>query len=143
TGVTGAVGTNNIAIIDRAGRPGAPFSPSLPKNLAISLVLGLLAAAAAVAGLEMVDDTFKSPEEIEEQLGLAVLGIIPVIEGDVLSQIREAPASPIAEAYHSCRTALQFSTEGGCPKTLVVTSANPGEGKSTTAIALAMNFAQL
>ena len=62
-------------------RPGAPFSPSLSKNLLIYLILGLLAAAATVAVLEILDDTFKSPEEIEEQLGLPVLGIIPKTAG--------------------------------------------------------------
>jgi len=142
-GVSGAVGTNNVAIIDRADRPGAPFSPSLQKNLLISLLLGLLAAAATVAVLEILDDTFKSPEEIEEQLGLPVLGIIPLADGNILSQVRESSVSPIAEAYRSFRTALQFSTEDGSPKTLVVTSAREGEGKSTTALALAINFAQL
>ena len=100
-------------------------------------------ALAAVAVLEILDDTFKSPEEIEEQLGLAVLGIIPKTEGDILSQIKDSPLSPIAEAYRSFRTALQFSTERGAPKSLVVTSARPSEGKSTTAAALAINFAQL
>jgi succinoglycan biosynthesis transport protein ExoP len=142
-GVAGAVSTNNIAIIDRADGPGAQFSPNLRKNLTMALLLGLLAATAAVVVLETIDDTFKLPEEIEEQLGLSVLGIIPLVEGDILSQIRESPVSPIAEAYRSFRTSLQFSTEGGSPKTLVVTSARAGEGKSTSAIALAVNFAQL
>ena len=142
-GVAGAVGTNNIAIIDRAERPGAPYSPNLEKNFTIWLLLGILASAAAVAVLEIIDDTFKTPEEIEEQLGLAVLGIIPVADGDILSTITESPISPISEAYRSFRTALQFSTDQGVPKTLVVTSPRPGEGKSTTSIALAVNFAQL
>jgi capsular exopolysaccharide synthesis family protein len=142
-GVAGAVGTNNVAIIDRATVPGAPFSPSLSKNLLISLILGLLAAAATVAVLEIIDDTFKTPEDIEEQLGLPVLGIIPKSEGDILALIRKAPTSPLAEAYRSFRTALQFSTEDAAPKTLVITSARSAEGKSTTAIALAMNMAQL
>lgn len=142
-GVAGAVGTNNIAIIDRAERPGTPFSPSLQKNLIVWFVFGLLAAAAAIAVLEILDDTFKTPEEIEEQLGLPVLGIIPITEGDIIATIKKSPISPIAEAYRSFRTALQFSTDHGSPKTLVVTSPRPGEGKSTTSIALAVNFAQL
>ncbi len=142
-GVAGAVGTNNIAIIDRAEQPGGPFSPSLQKNLMIWLLLGCLASAVAVAVLEILDDTFKTPEEIEEQLGLAVLGIIPKAEGDILSTIRDTPISPISEAYRSFRTALQFSTDKGVPKTLLVTSPRPGEGKSTTSVALAVNFAQL
>ena len=142
-GVAGAVGTNNIAIIDRADRPGAPFSPNIPKNLLIALVIGLFVSVGAVAVWEIIDDTFKTPEEIEEQLGLPVLGIIPTTKGDILAEITNSPVSPIAEAYRSFRTALQFSTDHGAPKTILVTSARPGEGKSTTSVALAVNFAQL
>ena len=81
-GVAGAVGTNNVAIIDRAQLPGAPFNPNLKKSLLKWLVLGLLAAVLAIALFELLDDTFKSPEEIEEQLGLAVLGIIPFSDSE-------------------------------------------------------------
>lgn len=142
-GVAGAVDTNNIAVIDRAQRPGAPFKPSLLKNLFIALILGIVAAATAIAILEILDDTFKSPEEVEEQLGLAVLGIIPFAGGDVLADLTGSPNSPLAEAYRSFRTALQFSTDQGAPKCILVTSARPGEGKSTTALGLAINFARL
>ena len=82
-GVAGATGANNVAVIDRAQRPGAPYKPDLQKNLLIWFVLGLLGAAAAVAGREILDDTFKSPEEIEDQLGLAVLGLIPKAKEDI------------------------------------------------------------
>ena len=109
--------TNNVAIIDRAQLPGAPYKPSLGKNLLISLIFGLGAAALAIVVLEILDDTFKSPEEVEEQLGLAVLGIIPYASGDVLTDITSSPNSPLAEAYRSFRTALQFSTDQGAPKT--------------------------
>src|SRR5262249_45477361 len=140
-GVAGAVGTNNVSIVDRAQTPGAPFSPNLKKSLLKWLAFSLLAAAAAIALFELLDDTFKSPEQIEEQLGLPVLGIIPFAETDILPNI--TGSSPIGEAFRSFRTALQFSTDQGAPKTVVVTSAQPGEGKSTTALALAANFAQL
>jgi capsular exopolysaccharide synthesis family protein len=141
-GVAGAVDTNNVTVIDRAQLPGGPFKPSLRKNLLYSLILGLLAAAALIALFEIIDDTFKSPEDIEEKLGLAVLGVIPLAEGDVLANITGL-STPAAEAFRSFRTALQFSTEQGAPKTITVTSSRPGEGKSTTALALAINFAQL
>jgi len=142
-GVAGAVDTNNIAIIDRAQVPAIPFKPSLKHNLLIALILALLIAAAIIGVLEVIDDTFKSPEEVEEQIGLAVLGVIPVVDEDIWSQIASEPSSPIAESYRSLRTALQFSTDHGAPKTLLVTSARPGEGKSTTALALAINLTQL
>ncbi len=93
--------------------------------------------------LELLDDTFKAPEEVEEQLGLAVLGAIPKADDDIIAKVRDAPTSPLAEAFRSFRTALQFSTESGTPKSILVTSARPSEGKSTTALGLAINLAQL
>jgi capsular exopolysaccharide synthesis family protein len=142
-GIAGATGTNNVTVVDFAQRPGAPYKPDLQKNLLMWFVFGLLGAVAAVAGLEILDDTFKSPQEIEEKLGLAVLGLIPKAKEDIFETLRTSPVSPISESYRSLRTALQFSTSSGMPKTLVVTSPNPGEGKSTTSVALAVNFAQL
>jgi len=141
-GVAGAVSTNNVAVIDRAQLPGGPYKPNLRVNLLKWLFFGLLAAALVIALFELVDDTFKSPEEIEEQLGLAVLGIIPISDGNILAELSES-SNPIAEAFRSFRTALQFSTDQGAPKSIVITSAQPSEGKSTTALALAINFAQL
>jgi capsular exopolysaccharide synthesis family protein len=130
-------------VVDRAQTPGAPYKPDLRKNLLIWFAFGLFAAGAAAAGLEILDDTFKSPEEIEDQLGLAVLGLIPKVKEDIFESLRNSPVSPISESYRSLRTALQFSTSNGLPKSLVVTSPNAGEGKSTTSVALAVNFAQL
>ena len=95
-----------------------------------------------IALFEIIDDTFKSPEDIEEKLGLAVLGVIPLADGNVLANIT-GTSTPLAEAFRSFRTALQFSTDQGAPRTITVTSSRPGEGKSTTALALAINFAQL
>jgi capsular exopolysaccharide synthesis family protein len=141
-GVAGAVGTNNVAIIDRAQLPGGPYKPDLRMNLLKWLFIGLLGAALIIALFELLDDSFKSPEEIEEQLGLAVLGIIPISDGNILADLNES-SHPVAEAFRSFRTALQFSTDQGAPKSIVVTSAQPSEGKSTTALALAVNFAKL
>ena len=141
-GVAGAVGTNNVAIIDRAQLPGGPYKPNLRVNLLKWLLIGLVAAALIIALFELVDDTFKSPEEVEEQLGLAVLGIIPISDGNIFAYVNGS-SNPIAEAFRSFRTALQFSTDQGAPKNIVVTSAQPSEGKSTTALALAVNFAHL
>ena len=94
-------------------------------------MIGLFLAGAAIVVLEILDDTFKLPEEVEEQLGLPVLGVIPKTDGSpIFDDLKNDPNSPIAEAYRSFRTALQFSTDHGAPKTILVTSARPGEGKS-------------
>lgn len=142
-GVAGAVSINNISVVDRAELPGAPFTPNLQKTLSTALLLGLLAAGILIALLEVLDDTFKSPEELEERLGLPVLGMIPLHKGCVLDAVTGSENGHFAEAFRSFRTALQFSTDQGVPKTVLVTSAQPGEGKSTTVLALAVNFAQL
>ncbi|WP_024878294.1 polysaccharide biosynthesis tyrosine autokinase [Methylosinus sp. LW3] len=152
-GVTGAIGTNNVSVIDKAERPKSPSSPRLLKNLGLAIVLGLLISVATIAVREFLDDTFKIPEEIEEALGLTVLGVIPLVRRDdekardpsysVANEVIGDPLSSMAEAYRSLRTSLQFSTATGAPKTLLVTSSRPGEGKSTTSVCIAANFAQL
>ncbi len=151
-GVTGAVAANNVSIIDKAELPRSPSSPSYILNLTVALFGGLLAAAGTIAMREIVDDTFKSPDEIEAMLGLTVLGVIPMkekIEGEVSEGENVAratlanPSSALAEAYRSLRTALQFSTTQGIPKILLVTSSQPGEGKSTSSLCMAANFAQI
>ena len=139
-GVAGAVSTNNVSVVDAAERPPTPARPRLSVNLALALAFGLFSGGLAAFGIEFLDDTFKVPEDVEGSLNLPVLGIIP-IAGEM--EAFANPRSPVSEAYRSLRTALQFSTAEGAPKTLLVTSSRPGEGKSTTALALARNFAQL
>ncbi|WP_407166032.1 GumC family protein [Bradyrhizobium sp. ORS 111] len=143
-GVAGGVGTNNISVVDVAEVPGAPYSPNLRANLLRALLLGLLCGGFAAFGREQLDDSFRSVEDVEENLGLPLLGIVPRSDdlGDP-KNLMDAPRSAIAEAYRSLRTALQFSTASGIPKTLLVTSASASEGKSTTAYLLARNFAAL
>lgn len=147
-GITGAIGTNNVSIVDKAKLPKFPSSPSLSFNLSIALAVGLLVSGAAIAIREFLDDSFKAPEEIEEALGLAVLGVIPrsaddAEDGCLAREVMENPLSAAAEAYRSLRTSLQFSTASGAPKTMLLTSSQPAEGKSTAALCIAVNFAQL
>src|SRR5208283_6228429 len=104
---------------------------------------------ALVLFLEHLDDTVQRPEDMEQVAHLPVLGVIPLIKGrkgqggaalPLLSHLEAR--SPFAEAYRSVRTALQFSTREGVPRQMVVTSTTGQEGKSTSAVALAINFAQ-
>lgn len=142
-GVTGAITANNISIVDRAEVPGAPSSPNLLINLLAAALLGLGVGVVAAFLLEALDETLATPEDVENKIGVSVLGVTPRLPKDetplaALADIR----SPFSEAYYALRTALQFSTSGGIPKTLLVTSSRPAEGKSTTAYATALNIAR-
>lgn len=143
-GVTGGVTANNVSIVDRAVVPTKPSSPKLLVNLIISLMIGVVLGLVAVFILEALDESLGTPQGIEEKLGLPVLGIAPLLPKDqspveALADIRSA----FAEAYYSLRTALQFSTPHGAPTSLLVTSSRPAEGKSTTALAIALNLARV
>jgi len=148
-GVSGNVATNNVSVIDPAEPSLFPFKPNLQRNLLIGLAAGLFLGLSLVFVLEFLDDSIKFPDEVERLLGLPLMGIIPKINrkrGDTHSlalDVHQDPRSAIAEAYRSVRTALQFSTSSGAPKQLVVTSTSRNEGKSTTSLALAINFAQM
>ena len=147
-GVAAGVGTNNISVVDDAKVPDFPYKPSLKRNGLIALVLGLLGGVGLAFLLERLDDTFHRPEDLERMLDLPMLGVVPAISpqrGDdrsVALSGHDDPRSAFAEAYRSIRTSLQFSTASGVPRVITVTSAMPGEGKSTTAISLAIQFAQ-
>ncbi|MCL6618315.1 GumC family protein [Thermomonas hydrothermalis] len=143
-GVAGDVRANNISIIDRAEVPDKRYKPNLVLNLAIGLLLGGVLGVLLAFLLEFLDDTLKTPDDIEQKLKLPVLGVIPKLgPKENVADAAANPQSSFSEAYRSVRTALQFATDHGVPRTLLVTSSGPGEGKSTTALALARNLVQL
>lgn len=149
-GVSGNVVSNNVSVVDAAEPSLFPYKPNLLANLLVGIVAGILLGAAIVVALEVMDDSIKYPDEVERVLGLPLLGIIPKLNRKrsasnkpVALEVHEDPRSTLAEAYRSVRTALQFSTAEGAPKRLVVTSTTRNEGKSTTSLALAINFAQM
>lgn len=142
-GAAGDVRSNNISIVDRA-QSGWRFKPNLLMNLLYGIAAGLLLGVLGAFVLEFLDDTLKTPEDLEQKLRLAVLGIIPKLgPKETVASVAADPRSAFSEAYRSVRTALQFSTDHGVPRSLLITSASPSEGKSTTALALARDLAQL
>ena len=142
-GAAGDVRSNNISIVDRA-QEGWRFKPSLSRNLAFGVLAGLLLGILLAFVVEFLDDTLKTPDDVEQKLKLPVLGIIPKLGAkDSVVAATANPQSAFSEAYRSVRTALQFATDHGVPRSLLVTSPSPGEGKSTTALALARNLAQM
>ncbi len=142
-GVTGGVTTNNISIVDRADPPLKPSSPKLLLNLAAAMLIGLGLGVLAAFVLEALDESLASPDDVEAKLGIPVLGAIPLLaKGETPAAAIANLRSAFSEAYYSLRSALQFSTPDGAPGSLLITSARPAEGKSTTSFALAQNFAR-
>lgn len=142
-GVAGGITANNISVVDRARAPASRFSPNLSRNLLLGLLAGIAAGVFLALLFEHLDDTIKTPDDVEQKFGLAILGVIPKLVRESPIEALKDPRSAFSESYRSVRTALQFSTDAGVPRTLFVTSSAPGEGKSTTAFTLAMHFSQL
>lgn len=142
-GMAGGAKQSNISIIDRAEVPMTRFAPSLSRNLMLAFLLGAMLGVMVALLLEYLDDSLKTPQDIEHHLKLPVLGIVPKLSRQTPREALNDPRSAFSESYRSVRTALQFSTERGVPKVLLITSPAPSEGKSTSALTLAQNFAQL
>ncbi|MBA3042905.1 MAG: polysaccharide biosynthesis tyrosine autokinase [Rhizobiaceae bacterium] len=143
-GVTGGVTANNISIVDLATPPREPSKPDLLLNMALAALLGLGLGVLAALVLEALDETVATPDDVEKKLGVPVLGVVPLLgKGETTSDALADIRSGFSEAYYSLRTALQFSTPDGAPSSLLVSSARPAEGKSTTAYAVALNLARV
>ena len=145
-GVTAMVGTNNVSVVDKADIPLFPFRPDVFRGAMTGLLLGLMAGLALAFVVEYMDDSIKFPDEVERFTGLPLIGVIPKVNVNKSSpedQATREPRSALAEAYRSVRTALQFSTARGAPRTIVVTSCTKNEGKTTSAMALAVALSQM
>lgn len=143
-GVTGGVTANNISIVDLATPPRVPSKPNIFINMVLSALVGLGLGVLAALVLEALDETLATPDDVEKKLGVPVLGVIPLLnKGETPAEALKDIRSGFSEAYYSLRTALQFSTPDGAPSSLLVTSARPAEGKSTTAYSIALNLARV
>lgn len=143
-GVTGGITANNISIVDAATPPEKPSKPDVLLNLALAALLGLGLGIGLALILEALDETIANPDDAESKLGVPVLGVVPLLaKGETTSAALADIRSGFSEAYYSLRTALQFSTPDGAPASLLISSARPAEGKSTTAYAVALNLARV
>lgn len=138
---------NNARLIDSALIPGAPESPNRPRSIRFGLLLGIIVGLGLAFFLEYFDDTVKDPEDLERYIPLPFLGVVPVLKSsnsdehalDLLSLLD--PGTAQAEAYRAVRTSLLFSSPDNPPRAFVITSAGPQEGKSLTAVNLAITMA--
>lgn len=136
-GIAGTVGVSNIAVVQNADVPDRPSAPRLIINLILSLFVGMVLAALAALVLDQIDEGIREPAEVQSLLNFPLLGYTPMIRGSIEEEIHNAKSSTY-EAYFTVRSNLAFSTPQGFPRSLMVTSTAPAEGKSSTSLALAV-----
>jgi len=159
-GVSAGLKSNNFRIVDSARPTTGPIEPNVPRNLMFAVVLGLASGVGLAFLLEGLDNTVRTTDQAQLISGLASLGMIPLgsksaREGpnpkrlviaaskeavELVTQVR--PQSQMAESYRALRTSLLLSNVGAPPKVIMVTSALPQEGKTTTSINCAVVLAQ-
>ena len=139
----------NVSVIDPAQVPGVPVRPNKKRIAGIAALMGLFVGIALAFMRNHFDRTFKNREDIERVLKLPVLGMLQKLRTGIMRKavktdrwLIKEPQSPFAEAINDIRTAILFSHIDEPPKTILVTSAVPGEGKTVLASNLALSFAQ-
>lgn len=160
-GISAGLRSSNIRVIDPGTVPSFPYFPNKLLLLGLGLGLGLMVGCALALSLELLDKSLNTSEDVEEKLGLPCLSVIPALElpmpelgqklltqrngesGDkqIVPYLRSMP-QVCWESYRSLRTSLLLSSGGKPPQTILITSALPGEGKSTTSINLGISLAQ-
>lgn len=136
--------TVELTVISAAATPSSPASPNIPRDLALGVLLALLAGLAAAVVRDFLDNRVRRPADIEALYDLPVIGSIPSVHSsqNVALIAAQKPSSVQAEAYRELRTNLHFMLTADRMNTLLVTSSLSGEGKSSTAINLAQVLAQ-
>jgi capsular exopolysaccharide synthesis family protein len=153
---------SNVRIVDVAEIPTRRSSPKILQNMLLSILTGLTLGVGLAFFFEYLDKSVKTPEEMHQASGVASIGAIPVLhpEGNGLRVIKAAPAaqaprpsvdliahtdpkSKVSEAFREVRTALLVSQPGGPPRAILITSAQPAEGKTAVAVNLATTLAQI
>ncbi len=150
--VTASLKENNISVIDPAEALKDPVEPNYARNIAIAIAMGLLTGVSLALFFDYMDTTIKTREEVEA-LGVDFLGIVPSVPGlagEGWEMARERylysykyPKSAFAEFVRNIRTTVNFSAraDGKPPRRLLITSAGPREGKTTSSINLGISFA--
>jgi Mrp family chromosome partitioning ATPase len=157
--VSREINVSNISIFDKADVPTHPSSPRKVRDTSIAFVASTLFAVLLAFLLERLDNTLKTPEDVERRIGLPTLGVIPSFEGDLAAKQplkgtpRETsgahelvtasdPRSVIAEAYRVVRTGILLSSADRPPQITLFTSGSPEEGKTLTSVNHALTLVQ-
>ena len=162
--ISSGLKSSNIRIVDPAMVPSAPSRPAKARNIALAFLVGLVGGIGLALLREYMDNTVKTPDDIETLVGLPSLAVVPAFEGHEGTVTRSGffktassnghqkrielvaqhlPKSQMSEAFRALRTALLLSQADRPPQVILVTSALPREGKTTAAANLAVTLAQL
>jgi capsular exopolysaccharide synthesis family protein len=138
-----AQAVSSVVQVEPAAVNPIPVEPNILLNTVLAAVVGILLSAGVIIAREAFDDTIKTPDDITHRFNLPVLGVInhQTSKSEALITIRE-PRSPIAESYRTLRTNVSFASVDRPLRTLMVTSAEPGDGKTTTICNLGVVLAQ-
>ena len=140
-----AIEKSDARVLSVATLPGVPSFPKVTLFVAAAVVLGLLFGLLVIWFLEQSDSTIRSGDEVRSALGLPNLALVPMLRRGLLGRHRvedyvvRKPLSPFAESMRTLRAALWLGAEP--PRVVVITAARPGEGKTTTSVALARSAA--
>ena len=151
---------NDVSIASYSRLPRAPIGPQRMRNVVVAFLLSLAVGIGLAFLLDFLDDTLKSVDDVDRYLHLPALALIPSnsqrgrligrtglasrgapVDATALTMISDV-RSPVAESYRHLRTSLLLSSAGQPPKTILVTSSQPSEGKTTTAVNTAFMLAQ-
>jgi len=153
-GVSAGIMASNIQVVDRAESPTRPFKPNKQLNLILAAVVGLFLGVGFAFFFEYLDNTVKTPEDVEQLIRLPSFGMVPEISQHRRRQLEkgatssvelithERPKSMLSEAYRNIRTSILLSFSGRPPRRIAITSPNPSEGKTTTVINTAIALSQ-
>ena len=138
--------TPNVVSIEAAMVPGKPIRPKPVTNSGLAAVVGLMLAGGVAFLIEYLDNTIRTPEDVERILNVPIIGYIGDInigKGEALNvHVMKHPRSPVSEAFRSLRTNLEYTNVDRSVNKILIASAGPGEGKSTVAANLAAIIAQ-
>ncbi|HET9913022.1 MAG TPA: polysaccharide biosynthesis tyrosine autokinase [Anaerolineales bacterium] len=138
--------TPNVVQIEAAAVPTSPIRPQPVQNALLAGAVGLMLAAGIVFLVEYLDDTIRTPEDAERLLGLPLIGYVAEMQskgkGDAEVYVSRQPRSPVSESFRSLRTNLEFSSVDKPLRTILITGAEAGDGKTTIAANLAAIVAQ-
>ena len=133
---------NNVRVVEHAEVPGGPITPTGRRTWLLAIAVGLVAAIGVAYGLDYMNVTIKTPEDVTRILKMTFLGLVPSVRGDKHPVLASSHAPhDFGEAFRSLRTSIIAKYPGEGAKTMVVTSAQPLEGKTTTAANIAMALA--